>query len=397
MRPLCLMSPIAALSLAATLTAPASAAEPGLIGRWNLIIGEPEGYPAWMRVSQRDGRPAVSFLNGSGSPGDGQQVRLEGSELVFEGWDRTWRCTLDGPDAIRGRAVSKDGNSQPFKGVRFVPRRCAGGTWDLVMPSGDKVVVEITQQGDDLAGTLRSDGRRQDLQELALDAESGVLSFKVGPQTFSGRLRGDDFEGTVSRPDGQVEGRVEGKRRREWAEPVELFNGRNLDGWKPMTDDPARNHWKVIDGILENTAMHGANIVHEKAFGDFRLHVEFRVPPGGNSGVYLRGRHEIQVADTFGHDLSVHMGGALYGRVPPAVNAARPAGEWQTYDITLIDRCLTVVHNGRTIHDRIEIEGVTGGMIDGRENDPGAIYLQGDHTQVSYRKITLTPARPTCR
>ncbi len=383
----------AVVALIATLNIQASAAEPGLIGRWNLIIGEPGGYPAWMRVYERDGRPAVSFLNGAGSPGDCGQVRMEGSELVFEGWDRIWRCAPDGPDAIRGRAVARDGTEQPFKGVRFVPRRCAGGTWDLKLSSGDTVVVVIEQEGDRLTGTIERDGRREELQDLGLDAETGVLSFEAGKRTFSGRIRGDDFEGTVRPP----EGPVEGTRRREWAEPIELFNGRNLDGWKPMTDDPARNHWKVVDGILENTAMHGANIVHEKAFWDFKLHVEFRVPPGGNSGVYLRGRHEIQVADTFGHDLSVHMGGALYGRVAPAVNAALPAGEWQVYDITLIDRCLTVVHNGKTIHDRIEIEGVTGGMIDGRENEPGPIYLQGDHTQVSYRKLTLTPARPTCR
>ena len=136
---------------------------------------------------------------------------------------------------------------------------------------------------------------------------------------------------------------------------------------------------------------HFGNLRTVQEFEDFNLKLEVRVPKGGNSGIYLRGIYEIQVADTYGKKLDSHRMGGIYSRVTPAVSAEKPAGEWQTYDITLVDRHCTVVLNGKTIHDNVPLLGCTGGALWSDEFRPGPIYLQGDHTNADYRNIVLTP------
>jgi len=133
------------------------------------------------------------------------------------------------------------------------------------------------------------------------------------------------------------------------------------------------------------------NIASQQQFMDFNIRVEFRVPEHGNSGVYLRGRYEIQVADSFGQPASSEGCGGIYGRITPTVNASKPANEWQTLDATIVGQYVTVKHNGVTIIDNQELEGITGGAIDSAENRPGPIYLQGDHSKIEYRKIIVTP------
>ncbi len=110
-----------------------------------------------------------------------------------------------------------------------------------------------------------------------------------------------------------------------------------------------------------------------------------------NSGIYLRGIYEVQVADTYGKRLDSHNMGGIYSRITPTVNAEKPAGEWQTYDITLVDRHVTVVLNGKTIIDNQPLLGCTGGALWSDEFRPGPIYLQGDHTGVCYRNMVLKP------
>jgi hypothetical protein len=198
------------------------------------------------------------------------------------------------------------------------------------------------------------------------------------------------IEGTVTGMDG-VDRKFTAERKVTWAEPIAVFNGKNLDGWKPL-GDPAKSGWKAIDGVMVNTKGGSANIVTTSKFRDFKLHVEFKVPEGGNSGVYLRGRHEIQVADSAGKKPDWHGCGSIYSRIAPSENACKPASEWQTFDVTLLGNYVTVVHNGKTIIDNQEIEGITGGAIDSDEMAPGPIYLQGDHGEIAYRKIILTPA-----
>jgi len=128
-------------------------------------------------------------------------------------------------------------------------------------------------------------------------------------------------------------------------------------------------------------------------FEDFKLHLEFRVPKGENSGVYLRGRYELQVDDAAGLEPSSHHLGGLYGFIAPSENVAKAAGEWQTMDAMLVGRMLTFTLNGTMVICNREIPGITGGALDSNEADPGPILLQGDHGPVDYRNIVITPAK----
>jgi len=175
--------------------------------------------------------------------------------------------------------------------------------------------------------------------------------------------------------------------------PIELFNGKDLSGWM-LIDPKADNGWSVADGVLMNRiapGKHNGNLRTEREFEDFNLTLEVRTQKDSNSGIYLRGIYEVQVAETFGKPLDSHNMGALYSRITPSVAAEKPIGEWQTFDITLVDRHLTVVLNGKTIIENQPVLGCTGGAITSDEMKPGPIYLQGDHTNIDYRKIVLRP------
>lgn len=183
---------------------------------------------------------------------------------------------------------------------------------------------------------------------------------------------------------------------RAWTAPEALFNSKDLTGWEPI-GNPANNHWAAKDGELVNQAR-GSNLRTTRAFEDFRLHVEVNCPntlPDGktqlcNSGIYLRGRDEIQVGSEGGTAPSHEMG-ALYGFLAPAKELPLGSGEWQTFDITLVGRTLMVVRNGVKIHDNVEIPGITGGALDSNEAEPGPIFFQGDHDPgMRYRNITIS-------
>src|SRR5947208_3384962 len=148
-----------------------------------------------------------------------------------------------------------------------------------------------------------------------------------------------------------------------------------------------------VVGSVRPISQRGGNFVTDGTYGDFKLHLEFRYPPSGNSGVYLRGRYEAQIEDSTGRETSTGGLGAIYGFLIPNENAAKGAGEWQTYDITLIGRIVTVVLNGHQVICRATIPGITGGALDSYEEKPGPIMLQGDHGPVEYRNIVLTTAR----
>jgi hypothetical protein len=173
------------------------------------------------------------------------------------------------------------------------------------------------------------------------------------------------------------------------SQPIELFNGKDLSGWIPI-GRPGEVRWMVKDGILVNEAP-APNLMTEAKFWNFDLHVEYRVGPKSNSGIGLRGRYEVQILEDYGRPVDGHSNGAIYSRIVPAVNASKPAGEWQTFDIRLIGRMVTVVLNGVKIIDNREIEGLTAIAVDPHEAEPGPILLQGDHGVVEFRKITLTP------
>jgi hypothetical protein len=175
-----------------------------------------------------------------------------------------------------------------------------------------------------------------------------------------------------------------------WTTPEPLFNGTDLSGWVP--DNPAANHWIAQDGILLNQE-HGANLRTTRAFNDFKLHIELNCPDGGNSGIYLRGRYEIQVAYEEAPD-AYHSMASIYGFLKPSVEMPRKPGQWETLEATLIGRRLTLVRDGMTVIDNQEIPGITGGALDSNEAEPGPFYIQGDHTGgMKYRNVTVAVPR----
>lgn len=171
-----------------------------------------------------------------------------------------------------------------------------------------------------------------------------------------------------------------------WGNPKNLLDD-NMSRWII----PDNNKFRMIDGVLTNTEV-GGNLVTKEKFDDFKLSIEFRYPAGSNSGVYLRGRYEVQIEDNYGKETNDLMIGGIYGFIEPTVMAARKAGEWQTFEITLVGRHVTVVHNGIEVISNRPIPGITGGSLDSREGEPGPIMLQGDHGPVEFRKIVITPA-----
>ncbi|MBZ5583887.1 MAG: DUF1080 domain-containing protein [Acidobacteriia bacterium] len=174
-----------------------------------------------------------------------------------------------------------------------------------------------------------------------------------------------------------------------WTAPEPLFNGKNLDGWEPI-GNPANSHWVVQDGLLVNEAK-GDNLKSTRKFDDFKVHYEVNCPEGGNSGFYLRGRYEVQIEyEPLDYNPPERRIGSIYGRITPKGNLPRTPGKWETFDVTLVGRTVTVVRNGVTSIDHQEIEGITGGALDANEGEPGPFYIQGDHTGgLKFRNITI--------
>jgi hypothetical protein len=153
-----------------------------------------------------------------------------------------------------------------------------------------------------------------------------------------------------------------------------------------------------LDGILVNDVVdegdvgEGTGLISDETFTNLKLHLEFKYPQGSNSGIYLRGRYEVQIQDDFGKEpFDRHISG-VYGFLAPTENAARKAGEWQSLDITLLGRHVTVALNDQTVIDHQEIPGITGGALDSNEGEPGPIFIQGDHGPNSFRSVVITPA-----
>lgn len=233
--------------------------------------------------------------------------------------------------------------------------------------------------------------------------ENGKFQFAIPPQWESGsndlvvegELVGETIKGFVTEPDGKrysFKGVKAPLLKRsadpDWSKPLALFNGKNLKGWTAK----GNNKWKVENGILKNTGA-GANLISVQKFSDFTLHVEFRYPKGSNSGIYLRGRYEVQIEDSpkDAHPNSVLYSG-VYGFLPATEIVTNGPDEWNSYDIKLIGRRVTVIANGKTVICDQEIPGITGGALDSNEGEAGPIYIQGDHGPIEFRSIVITPA-----
>jgi hypothetical protein len=183
----------------------------------------------------------------------------------------------------------------------------------------------------------------------------------------------------------------------EFGTGIPLLEGDFSAGWQMVTPGD-RNGWSLKEGILSNRVVKDkgkrfGNLRTTGQYEDFRLTTELRTLEGSNSGIYLRGRYEIQIAETFGKPLDSHNMGALYSRIIPAVAAEKPVGEWQKLEITLVNKHVTVVLNGQTLINNQPALGCTGGALESDESKPGPLMLQGDHTDIDYRNMVLQPVK----
>lgn len=281
------------------------------------------------------------------------------------------------------------------------------GRWDITIDQNGKPApswLEVKLSGTrTLVGYfVGTSGSARPVAKVNFD--NGKFNFTIPPQweggnqdfVIEGEVTADGIKGTITTSEGKkfsYKGVKAPYLKRTtapvWGKAINLFNGKDLTGWKAL----GKNQWEVRNGIL--TSPHsGSNLITEQKFTDFKLHVEFRYQQGSNSGIYLRGRYETQIEDSpkDAHPSSVLFSG-IYGFLAPSeINATGP-NTWQSYDITLVGRMVTVVVNGKTVISNQEIPGITGGALDSNEGEPGPIYIQGDHGPIEFRKITITPAK----
>ncbi len=336
------------IAAAALLSALAQNQANPFAGRWDMTIAIGNGhFPSWLEVTEKGGALEARVQQPTGNVAPVAAVKMEGARLIV--------------------TVSAAAPSRPAADNRpaFAGR--------------PELVWELTEHAGKLTGVQKNGDQTHELAGVRAPAMRAVAV-------------------------------------KSWGAPEELFNGKDLSGWEPIQntpdflEHPGENHWTVKNGELTNEAK-GANLRTKKTFQDFKIHVEFSCPPAENSGVYLRGRYEAQVgpppapprpdaqkgrgpgAGGGGYRNPFPGVGSIYGMLGPSTPPPFQP-EWQTYDITLVGRWVTVVFNGVTTIDNQEIAGVTGGAIDSKEGDPGPIYLQGDHHGgIRYRKITLTEAK----
>jgi hypothetical protein len=210
-----------------------------------------------------------------------------------------------------------------------------------------------------------------------------------------GKLTGAIKNGTTSTPvTGLPAPALKRAEPKAWTTPVALFNGKDLTGWQPI-GNVAANHWVVTNGLLVNEE-HGANLKSTGTYTDFKLHFEVNCPDLANSGFYLRGRYEVQLEyEKPGTDPPNRSMGSIYGRIAPSPEQPRTPGQWESFDVMLVGRTVTISRNGVMTTDHKEIEGITGGAIDANEGDPGPFYIQGDHTGgLKFRNITVSVPKP---
>jgi hypothetical protein len=280
------------------------------------------------------------------------------------------------------------------------------GRWNLTGTgenSSNVYWLEVKQEGDQLTGMFLNRGGHP-VKLGSVKVENGELIWQPAPPArgnapeFRARLQGDKLAGSVKAGERTIEfvgvrppkwGPADANAAHKFGKPVELFDGKSMDAWDVARKDRPAN-WSVVEGAMTNTPP-ANNLVSKEKFQDFKLQAEYKLDTNSNSGIYLRGRYELQVLDDFGKDTFNRGHMSVYGWHTPAVNASKPVGEWQTMEATLVGNKLTVVLNGKKVQDNVTLEAITGGALDANELEPGPIMLQGDHEKVWYRKVTVTP------
>jgi hypothetical protein len=278
------------------------------------------------------------------------------------------------------------------------------GRWNLTS-TGDNpgaYWLEVKEDGGKLtARFLNRGGHPTPVNTIKVEGDELVFTHGTGnqpPAEFRGKLSGDKLTGTLTRGERTVT--LSGGRPAKWppsnangqhtyGPPVALFEGKGLDAFTVQHKERPMN-WSVEEGVMTNGEK-ANNVISKEKFKDFKINAEYKVGPGTNSGIYLRGRYELQVLDDHGKPPFDRGHMAVYGWHAPKVNASKPQGEWQTMEAIVVGNRVTVTHNGQRVHDNAVLEAVTGGALDNDELAPGPIMIQGDHTKVWFRKITVTP------
>jgi hypothetical protein len=306
------------------------------LGRWALTI--PGGWAGWLEVTQEEGYLDASILWGGGSVVPVESVYMDGEDTLH---------------VTRHRRVElKDSNGNVVRTHTFT----------------NLIVANVS-------------GNHMTLNLFQYDPEEK----RVVQEAFSGKR----IPPLPPKPD---------LSKVKFGEAKTLLKPDSLEGWV-LTDEKSANGWSVKDGVLVNDPVreegkphiHYGNLRTVEEFEDFNLTLDVNIEKGQNSGIYLRGIYEVQIEESYGKPLATHTTGAVYSRITPAMSAEKPAGEWQTLDITLLDRHVTVKLNGTTTIDNEPLMGCTGGALWSDELRPGPIYLQGDHTGIKYRNIVLRP------
>ena len=270
-----------------------------------------------------------------------------------------------------------------------------------------RAVMRLARDGAWNAG--ESTGRRKG-QTVVFSGSLDLGRGSGGVCQLHGQVDSRGFAGECAASDSSVRfslTRVERRPPRLGAKPPEkamvLFDGTSLEGW--VQRDGQSAGWELReDGSMEVTR---GDILTRRSFGDVRIHLEFRTPlmpeargqARGNSGVYVQGRYEVQVLDSFGLEPMDNDCGAIYKLAPPRVNASLPPLQWQTYEITFRaprfdasgsktgNARITVRHNGEVIHRNRELPGVSRGGVSDEESERGPLLLQDHRDPVRYRNI----------
>jgi hypothetical protein len=372
------------------------------LGRWNLLILEPgDVFPSsWLKLQAMDGslRSELVWKWGSNTPIE--KIAIDAAGLKFARGDETYEAKVDGNE-IRGKARMGDGKVFDFRGRRAQEMCEVAGAWKVTADIDPEKKVSV------LRFEVRDgkiEGSAVDPQGLTFDVRDAKLAGNVlefvavlrdRPEirgTARCEVRGDVLVGRVEVvPPGQSEKRTidfRGTRDRKWGAPVALLAKEGLEGWK-RRNPATKSGWKVTDGILEN-GDNDCDIMSETKFRDFKLHLEYKVAKRCNSGIYLRGRYELQIVGST--ELESHGNMAVYSRLSPVTNNMKDFDEWQVVDVTFVGRWLTVVFNGEVVHDNAYLDGITGGATDPWEEEPGPLNLQGDHGKILFRNVVVTPA-----
>jgi hypothetical protein len=321
------------------------------VGRWNLTGTGPDTDKVyWLEVTQKGDQLEGRFLDRVAHATPLAWVRMEGKELVFQ--------------YGRGEGGADD------------PVRACGPIYRAHLENG-KLIGHHTPEPCNLPA-----------RGAAPAAGAAASATPPAPTTPRPPAREINWVGVrqPTWPPSNANG------THSYGKPVVLVGpGVGLDVWTGQTAGKEQG-WKVVDGVLTNEPP-TYNPVSKEKFKDFKIETEFKLDERQNSGLYIRGRYELQLALGTGNPATAGRQGllAIYGWKAPDVNAGKPAGEWQTLEAIVVGNHITATLNGQKVHDNAVLPAMTGGALDNDELAPGPIMIQGDHSRVSFRKMVVTP------